>query len=147
MLGNGEHLTEITVTAAEVIDIVEYIDENTTRRVPEVDALWNDIFGPPQAYKIVHKAINKTVERNVYTEDTANDGQFISSLNLPGPGSQPGVSDQSVEAKESTSSYWSVPEQQEFPTLLEYYGTNWHAIANIMTSKTHIMVSKYPLLH
>ncbi|TAQ86133.1 hypothetical protein B7494_g5535 [Chlorociboria aeruginascens] len=41
---------------------------------------------------------------------------------------------------QQTSSYWSVPEQTDFPALLRYFGTDWHAIANFMTTKTHIMV-------
>jgi hypothetical protein len=41
---------------------------------------------------------------------------------------------------QQTSSYWSVPEQTDFPALLKCFGTDWHAIANFMTSKTHVMV-------
>lgn len=41
---------------------------------------------------------------------------------------------------QQTSSYWSVPEQTDFAQLLEYYGTDWQAIAKYMTTKTHIMV-------
>lgn len=39
-----------------------------------------------------------------------------------------------------TSSYWSVAETQDFPMLLEHFGTDWHGIAKWMASKTHIMV-------
>ncbi|KAG9229886.1 hypothetical protein BJ875DRAFT_521691 [Amylocarpus encephaloides] len=39
-----------------------------------------------------------------------------------------------------TSSYWSVPEQNDFPALLRHFGTDWQGIARHMTSKTHIMV-------
>lgn len=39
-----------------------------------------------------------------------------------------------------TSSYWSVPEQNDFYNLLRYFGTNWQAIAATMKTKTHIMV-------
>jgi hypothetical protein len=39
-----------------------------------------------------------------------------------------------------TSSYWSVPEQTDFPDLLRHFGTDWHGIAKHMASKTHIMV-------
>jgi len=42
--------------------------------------------------------------------------------------------------QQQTSSYWSVPEQTEFPALLRYFGTDWNGIARHMTSKTHIMV-------
>jgi hypothetical protein len=41
-----------------------------------------------------------------------------------------------------TSSYWSVPEQNDFPALLRHFGTDWQGIAKHMTSKTHIMVYK-----
>jgi len=39
-----------------------------------------------------------------------------------------------------TSSYWSVPEQQDFYNLVRHFGTNWQAIAATMKTKTHIMV-------
>lgn len=41
-----------------------------------------------------------------------------------------------------TSSYWSVPETTIFPQLLDSFGTDWHAIAAYMTSKTHVMVRR-----
>jgi hypothetical protein len=40
----------------------------------------------------------------------------------------------------ATSSYWSVPEQGEFPGHLEAYGTNWSAIAQRFPTKTTVMV-------
>lgn len=40
-----------------------------------------------------------------------------------------------------TSSYWSVPEQQDFYNLVRHFGTNWATIARTMKTKTHIMVS------
>lgn len=40
----------------------------------------------------------------------------------------------------TTSSYWSVPEQNDFYNLLRHFGTNWQAIAATMKTKTHIMV-------
>ena len=39
-----------------------------------------------------------------------------------------------------TSSYWSVPEQNEFPRLLEIYGTDWQQIATGLKNKTAVMV-------
>jgi hypothetical protein len=41
-----------------------------------------------------------------------------------------------------TSSYWSVPESNIFPQLLDYFGTDWKEIANHMKTKTHNMVSR-----
>lgn len=46
----------------------------------------------------------------------------------------------------TTSSYWSVPEQQDFQKLVHHFGTDWHAIANHMKSKTHTMVDKRKFL-
>lgn len=48
---------------------------------------------------------------------------------------QPSKGTQSI-----TSSYWSVPEQTDFQNLLQHFGSDWHAIAAHMKSKTHTMV-------
>jgi hypothetical protein len=47
---------------------------------------------------------------------------------------------QEPQIAQQTSSYWSVPEQTDFPTLLRHFGSDRHRIARWMTSKTHIMV-------
>jgi hypothetical protein len=41
-----------------------------------------------------------------------------------------------------TSSYWSVPEQQDFKKLVAHYGTDWQQISQTLKTKTHIMVSR-----
>lgn len=38
------------------------------------------------------------------------------------------------------SSYWSVPEAAEFPSLLKFFGSDWAAIASHMRTKTAVMV-------
>ena len=38
------------------------------------------------------------------------------------------------------SSYWSVPEQTKFPSLIAYFGRDFEAIANFMKTKTMTMV-------
>lgn len=50
------------------------------------------------------------------------------------------LSSQQQRNASQTSSYWSVPEQQDFYGLVAHFGTDWQAIANYMKSKTHIMV-------
>lgn len=45
-----------------------------------------------------------------------------------------------VRGARISTSYWSIPEQVDFPALLERFGSDWHEIANSMGSKTHIMV-------
>ncbi|KAL8663172.1 MAG: hypothetical protein Q9202_004104 [Teloschistes flavicans] len=42
----------------------------------------------------------------------------------------------------ATSSYWSVPELEDFKNLLAYYGTNWQAIADTMKTKSVTMEEK-----
>jgi len=44
---------------------------------------------------------------------------------------------------QQTSSYWSVPEQTDFPSVLAHFGTNWHGVATWMSSKDHIMVHAF----
>lgn len=41
----------------------------------------------------------------------------------------------------NTSSYWSVPEVNDFPHLLAAHGTNWALISQNLASKTTVMVS------
>lgn len=41
-----------------------------------------------------------------------------------------------------TSSYWSVPEQSDFPHLLASFGTNWANISQRLASKTTVMVGR-----
>ncbi|KAL7624295.1 hypothetical protein AAE478_005855 [Parahypoxylon ruwenzoriense] len=41
------------------------------------------------------------------------------------------------------SSYWSVPEANDFPQLLRSFGSDWAAIATHMRTKTPVMVKNY----
>ena len=56
------------------------------------------------------------------------------------PQEQPHPPQQKAAAAPQTSSYWSVPEQQDFYNLVRHFGTDWPAIASTMKTKTHIMV-------
>ncbi|KFY53190.1 hypothetical protein V496_07824 [Pseudogymnoascus sp. VKM F-4515 (FW-2607)] len=42
-----------------------------------------------------------------------------------------------------TTSYWTVQDQNEFPMLIERYGTDWHGIAKSTGTKTHTMIKNY----
>jgi hypothetical protein len=46
---------------------------------------------------------------------------------------------------DSKSNYWSVSEKERFPTLLRQFGTDWHAIAENIGTKTEPMVCKQTL--
>ena len=43
------------------------------------------------------------------------------------------------------TSYWSVPEQRDFPRLLAHFGRDFEGISNFMKTKTTVMVSLSPL--
>jgi hypothetical protein len=45
------------------------------------------------------------------------------------------------------TSYWSVPEQRDFPQLLAHFGRDFEGISNFMKTKTTVMVSHLPLLY
>ena len=57
------------------------------------------------------------------------------------PLERPRTSTQSSQQRSAASSYWSVPEQQDFVKFLGYFGTDFAAIANHMGTKTQTMVS------
>ena len=45
------------------------------------------------------------------------------------------------QGSDITTSYWSVPEKQDFRNYVAYFGTNWQAIAATLKTKTQQMVS------
>ncbi|XDG03040.1 hypothetical protein ABKA04_002655 [Annulohypoxylon sp. FPYF3050] len=55
--------------------------------------------------------------------------------------SQPSASDR--RSGTQASSYWSVPEANDFPQLLRSFGSDWGAIAAHMRTKTPIMIKNY----
>lgn len=70
---------------------------------------------------------------------------LTSSPNKPIPSSSQAEpasfdSEQDRQSIQQTSSYWSVPEQNDFPALLKHFGTDWKGMARHMVTKTHIMV-------
>jgi hypothetical protein len=46
----------------------------------------------------------------------------------------------SITTGNPASSYWSVPEQKKFPSLIAYFGRDYEAISNFMETKTATMV-------
>ena len=45
------------------------------------------------------------------------------------------------------TSYWSVPEQRDFPLLLAHFGRDFEGISSFMKTKTTVMVRLSPLVH
>ena len=109
-------------------------------RFPQFDAAGNQIqpsFAPPFA------AVDEPAHQVPINFDVTPSRQFAGPERLssaPPAGVESTPPDR--RTTQQTSSYWSVPEQTEFPTLLRHFGTDWHGIAKWMTSKTHIMVCR-----
>jgi len=53
---------------------------------------------------------------------------------------QPAVAGSAVSTIPQITSYWSVPEQLKFPSLVAYFGRDFAAIADFMKTKSIIMV-------
>ena len=64
---------------------------------------------------------------------------LVGTVQFPKP-QQIGQEQQQQRVNGPTSSYWSVPEQQDFVKLLGHFGMDWQAISTQMKTKTHIMV-------
>ena len=78
-----------------------------------------------------HQHQHQQQHQHQHQQQTAQDNQPQNQKHAQGRG--PGV---------QTSSYWSVPEQTDFLKLLGHYGTDWHQIASMLKTKTHVMVLK-----
>ncbi|KAL8690425.1 MAG: hypothetical protein Q9218_004125 [Villophora microphyllina] len=97
--------------------------------------------GPPAATEI-------WINRQSQPDDTAVAATQNPPPMLPPSQQQPPFEPQSQTPQQrsgppSTSSYWSVPELENFKNLLCHWGTNWQAIADTMKTKSVTMVRNY----
>ncbi|KAI4242451.1 MAG: hypothetical protein L6R40_004005 [Gallowayella cf. fulva] len=90
------------------------------------------------------------MNQSLSIENWMNRQPVAMNTNLAGaPKSQQQMFEAQVPAQQqrsgqpTTSSYWSVPEHQDFHNLLGYFGTNWQAIADTMKTKSVTMVRNY----
>ncbi|KAL9093274.1 MAG: hypothetical protein Q9165_004015 [Trypethelium subeluteriae] len=72
------------------------------------------------------------------------------SMSTPAPPDRPSTgggekskSQTATQQRTGPSSYWSVPEVNDFPKNVAHFGTDWTAIANHMGTKTQTMVKNY----
>jgi len=61
----------------------------------------------------------------------------------PSPQQMTMSQEQSARSLGTSTSYWSVPEQQDFWKLVAYYGTDWVKISQTLKTKTHTMCKNY----
>lgn len=74
----------------------------------------------------------------------ARDGMYVFETTENDAAMAPRQSETGYGALQPTS-YWSVPEQRDFPRLLAHFGRDFEGISNFMKTKTTVMVS-LPLL-
>ncbi|KAK3715406.1 hypothetical protein LTR37_007134 [Vermiconidia calcicola] len=80
------------------------------------------------------------------TQIVYNQGEFMQSMPPPSDDperAKPGPAGQVPPAKQSASSYWSVPEQNDFVKYIGYFGRDFAAIAAHMGTKTQTMIKNH----
>lgn len=70
----------------------------------------------------------------------ARDGLYVFDTVESGPASQNKYPETGYGSLQPTS-YWSVPEQRDFPRLLAHFGRDFEGISTFMKTKTTVMVS------
>ncbi|KAL8720645.1 MAG: hypothetical protein Q9225_002515 [Loekoesia sp. 1 TL-2023] len=89
-----------------------------------------------------HSSVESWMNRQTMTMNPTVTGQQKPQQPVFEPQLQP---QEQRGGQSGTSSYWSVPETQDFQNLLGHFGTNWQAIADTMKTKSVTMVNS-PLL-
>ncbi|KAG4433798.1 hypothetical protein IFR05_010712 [Cadophora sp. M221] len=119
--------------------VIAYDDMRLAITEPE----WERLLSPDE--RGTGKCLSKfAVTENAIDEQLSEPSETSSSPSswaLPPP--PPPEPNQENQLFPQTSSYWSLPEQTDFPALLAHFGTDWHGIAKWMRSKTHIMVKNF----
>lgn len=72
------------------------------------------------------------------------DGVYVFESNEPEPPAQFKAPDVGGYGSMQPTSYWSVPEQRDFPLLLAHFGKDWEGISSFMKTKTTVMVGLSP---
>lgn len=123
-------------TESGITDVKESQELRTKSDVDELDKSLNRKRkrkeDEKESKKVVKKEIKKDSERPETNDDPSGSVATEDGKDAAVNGS-----------KRSISSYWSINEVTQFPTLLETYGTKWVTIADILGTKTATMVKNY----
>lgn len=85
----------------------------------------------------VDKEANIPMPRGRAPRGRTKEGMYVfESTEADVPAKQPETGYGSLQP----TSYWSVPEQRDFPQLLEHFGRDFEGISNFMKTKTTVMV-------
>jgi hypothetical protein len=96
--------------------------------------------GPPQEREVVDKDNIPPNSRPRPGRGRAKEGMYVFESTEAEPIMAPKPSDTGYGSLQPTS-YWSVPEQRDFPRLLAHFGRDFEGISNFMKTKTTVMVS------
>lgn len=72
------------------------------------------------------------------------DGQYVFESTEPESSSATRTPEVGGYGSMQPTSYWSVPEQRDFPLLLAHFGRDYEGISNFMKTKTTVMVRHLP---
>lgn len=93
----------------------------------------------PQDRELIEKELNPQIPRSRSVRGRAKDGMYVFDTTeaetiMPAKPMETGYGGM------QPTSYWSVPEQRDFPRLLAHFGRDFEGISNFMKTKTTVMV-------
>jgi hypothetical protein len=105
-----------------------------------VDGVVENIM--PQDRELVEKDLNPQMPRSRTARGRAKEGMYVfdtteAETPMPAKAMETGYGGM------QPTSYWSVPEQRDFPRLLAHFGRDFEGISNFMKTKTTVMVKNY----
>ncbi|KAL9118833.1 MAG: hypothetical protein Q9187_004614 [Circinaria calcarea] len=125
-------------------EFFEHLDECVLRFIQQDDTLhMKGQHLTPQGHVVMQQGMQEVSNSlQSWNEEEGNEYASTLGINNPVP-SRPSEQHQQEKQKIpiQTTSYWSVPEQKDFMNLIAHYGKDWQAIADILKSKTPVMVS------
>jgi hypothetical protein len=95
----------------------------------------------PQEKEVVEKEAPPPAPRPKAGRGKAKEGMYVFESTEAEPAAMaiPKASESGYGSLQPTS-YWSVPEQRDFPRLLAHFGRDFEGISNFMKTKTTVMV-------
>ncbi|CEJ59853.1 hypothetical protein PMG11_08455 [Penicillium brasilianum] len=97
----------------------------------------------PQEKEVVEKEAPPPVSRPRAGRGRAKEGVYIFESTETDPALVTPKASESGYGSLQPTSYWSVPEQRDFPRLLAHFGRDFEGISNFMKTKTTVMVKNY----
>ncbi|KAJ5382041.1 uncharacterized protein N7496_004469 [Penicillium cataractarum] len=97
----------------------------------------------PQEKEVVEKEAPPPVPRPRAGRGRAKEGVYIFESTETEPTMATPKASESGYGSLQPTSYWSVPEQRDFPRLLAHFGRDFEGISNFMKTKTTVMVKNY----